>query len=137
MAPDRGWSITAPPVASQIRGLLLDLGVAFAESITRARRVTPDMLADQNIKLTSMAHEAIAELYHLFRDLDRRIAIFDKKFDKKIDELFRKKRSLPPDQERRSQDCDCNYRRYRRWIGLQERPLGSTVTLGSRGARQG
>jgi transposase len=72
-------------VVSQIRGLLLDRGFAFAKSITRARRVIPDILADQNNELTPMARETIAELYDLFRDLDRRIA----SFDKKIDEVFR------------------------------------------------
>jgi transposase len=73
-------------VVSQIRGLLLDRGFAFAKSITRARRVIPAILADQDNELTAMAREAIAELYDLFRDLDRRIAYFDKK----IDEVFRK-----------------------------------------------
>lgn len=73
-------------VVSQIRGLLLDRGFAFAKSFTRARRVIPDILADQANELTGMAREAIAELYDLFRDLDRRIA----SFDKKIDQVFRK-----------------------------------------------
>ena len=68
-------------VVSQIRGLLLDRGFAFAKSITRARRVIPEILADQDNELTAMAREAIAELYDLFRDLDRRIASFDKKLD--------------------------------------------------------
>jgi len=72
-------------VVSQIRGLLLDRGFAFAKSITRARRVIPEILADQDNELTAMAREAIAELYDLFRDLDRRIA----SFDKKIDAVFR------------------------------------------------
>lgn len=70
---------------SQIRGLLLDRGFAFAKSITRARREIPEILADQDNELTAMARETIAELYDLFRDLDRRIA----SFDKKIDAVFR------------------------------------------------
>ena len=73
-------------VVSQIRGLLLDRGFAFAKSITRARRVIPDILADEHNELAPMARETIEELYDLFRDLDRRIAFFDKK----IDEVFRK-----------------------------------------------
>jgi transposase len=52
-------------VVSQIRGLLLDRGFAFAKSITRARRVIPAILADQDNELTAMAREAIAELYDL------------------------------------------------------------------------
>lgn len=72
-------------IVSQIRGLLLDHGFAFAKSITRARRAVPEILADLDNELTAMAREAIAELYDLFRDLDRRIACFDKK----IEHVFR------------------------------------------------
>ena len=61
-------------VVSQMRGLLLDRGFAFAKSITRARRAIPEILADRDNELTAMARETIAELYDLFRDLDRRIA---------------------------------------------------------------
>ncbi len=72
-------------VVSQIRGLLLDRGFAFAKSITRARRIIPEILSDLENELTPLAREAIAELYDLFRDLDRRIA----SFDKKINRVFR------------------------------------------------
>jgi transposase len=72
-------------VVSQIRGLLLDRGFAIAKSITRARRLVPDILANFDNELTPMARDAIAELYDLFRDLDRRIA----SFDKKIEQVFR------------------------------------------------
>jgi transposase len=69
-------------VVSQIRGLLLDSGFAIAKSITRARRAIPGILSDLDNELTAMAREAIAELYDLFCDLDRRIAFFDKKIDR-------------------------------------------------------
>jgi transposase len=68
-------------VVSQIRGLLLDRGFAFAKSITRARRVIPALLSDMTNELTTMAREAIAELWDLMCDLDRRVAIIDKKID--------------------------------------------------------
>ena len=45
----------------------------------------PDILEDTENELTVLAREAIAELYDLFVDLDRRIA----SFDKKIDRVFR------------------------------------------------
>jgi transposase len=60
-------------VVSQIRGLLLDRRFAIAKSITRARRAIPEFLAGQDNELTAMVRDAIAELYDLFRDLDRRI----------------------------------------------------------------
>lgn len=69
-------------VVSQIRGLLLDRGFAFAKSITCARRIIPQILSDVDNELTPLAREAIAELYDLLRDLDRRIALFDKKIDR-------------------------------------------------------
>ena len=72
-------------VVSQIRGLLLDRGIAFPKSNTRARRMIPETLADEENELTALAREAIGELHDLFRDLDRRIA----SFDKKIDRVFR------------------------------------------------
>jgi transposase len=72
-------------VVSQIRGLLLDRGFAFAKSITRARRMIPEILSDPDNELTDLAREAIGELHDLMCDLDRRIA----SFDKKIERVFR------------------------------------------------
>jgi transposase len=72
-------------VVSQIRGLLLDRGFAFGKSITRARRMIPEILSDLENELTDLAREAIRELHDLLMDLDRRIA----SFDKKIDRVFR------------------------------------------------
>lgn len=72
-------------VVSQVRGLLLDRGIAFPKSITRARRMIPEILGDVDNELTALAREAIGELHDLFIDLDRRIA----SFDKKIDRVFR------------------------------------------------
>ena len=68
-------------VVSQIRGLLLDRGIAFAKSIGRARRMIPEILANQANELTAMARDAIGELWDLFCDLDRRIESFDKKIE--------------------------------------------------------
>jgi transposase len=72
-------------VVSQIRGLLLDRGFAIAKSITRARRLIPEILSNRENELTPMARETIAELYDLMRELDRRIIVFDKK----IQDVFR------------------------------------------------
>jgi transposase len=69
-------------VGSQIRGLLLDRGFAIGESITRARRAIPEILSDLGNGLTALAREALRELHDLVRDLDRRIALFDKRIDR-------------------------------------------------------
>jgi transposase len=69
-------------VVSQIRGLLLDRGIAIGVSITRARRAIPEILSSLHNELTDLAREAIGELYDLFRDLDRRIAAFDQKIER-------------------------------------------------------
>lgn len=66
----------------QIRGLLLDRGYAFGQSITRARRIVPEILSQMQNDLSPMAREAIEELWGLFCDLDRRIASFDKNIPK-------------------------------------------------------
>lgn len=66
-------------VVSQIRGLLLDRGLAMAKSTTRARRLIPELLSDYENEPTTLARVAIAELDDLLRDLDRRIGIFDNK----------------------------------------------------------
>ena len=68
-------------LVSQMRGLLLDRGIAFAKSITRARRMIPDILVRAESGLSTMARETIAELWDFFCDLDRRIATFDKKIE--------------------------------------------------------
>jgi transposase len=72
-------------VVCQIRGLLLDRGIAIGVSITRARRTIPEILSSQQPELTDLAREAIGELYDLFCDLDRRI----RSFDQKIERVFR------------------------------------------------
>ena len=69
-------------VVSQMRGLLLDRGFAIGVNIARVRRVIPDILSDFENDLTALAREAIMELYDLFRDLDRRIALFNKKIER-------------------------------------------------------
>lgn len=72
-------------LVSQMRGLLLDRGIAFAKSITRARRMIPEILANAEIGLSAMARDTIAELWDFFCDLDRRV----EHFDKKIEAVFR------------------------------------------------
>jgi transposase len=72
-------------LVSQIRGMLLDRGIAIGVSITQARRAIPEILSGQQPEVTELAREAIRELYDLFQDLDRRI----RSFDQRIERVFR------------------------------------------------
>ena len=108
-------------VVSQIRGLLLDRGFAIGKSITRARRIIPEILSDVENEITLLAREALNELYDLFRDLDRRIIIFDRK----IDAVFRDSevcQRIAKIKGGRPKDGDCDCRRRRRWVRVQEWP---------------
>lgn len=65
--------------------MLLDRGFASAVNIGRSQKAIPAILGDVSTELTDLARETVAELYDLFRDLDRRIA----SFDGKIERIFR------------------------------------------------
>ena len=72
-------------VVCQIRGLLLDRGIAIGVGITRARRMIPLALEDAENGLSGMMRETLAVLYDLLRDLDERV----RGFDRRIDAVFR------------------------------------------------
>ena len=70
---------------SQMRGLLLDRGIAIAVSATRARRLIPKILATPNDELTEMMREIVSSLYAFMLQIDDRI----KAFDRKIGAIFK------------------------------------------------
>src|ERR1700720_3163701 len=70
---------------SQMRGLLLDRGIAIAVSATRARRLIPKILSDSNDELTEMMREIVSSLYAFMLQIDERI----KAFDRKITAIFK------------------------------------------------
>jgi transposase len=70
---------------SQMRGLLLDRGIAIAISSTRARRLTPKILAAPSDELTALMQEVVSSLYAFMLQIDERI----KAFDRKIDAIFK------------------------------------------------
>lgn len=65
----------------QIRGLLLDRGIAISVTVTRARREIPLILENAENELSSRMRRTIAELYDLFNDLEQRIHFFDKEIE--------------------------------------------------------
>lgn len=66
-------------LVSQIRGLLLDRGIAIPVSITRFRRLAPEIISDLSNQLTNLARGTIADLYDFLLDIDKRVAVFDRK----------------------------------------------------------
>lgn len=66
-------------LVAQIRGLLLDRGVPIPVSMTRFRRLVPDILNDPTNPLTDMARETVAALYDFLSEIDQRVSVFDKK----------------------------------------------------------
>jgi transposase len=72
-------------LVSQMRGLLLDRGVAFAQSITRARREIGLLLEERSPELSDLFRSMLSQLYACFIALDRQIAWFDSE----IERIFR------------------------------------------------
>jgi transposase len=68
-------------LVSQMRGILAERGIVFAQSITRARREIPVIIADINNSLTSLAREMLADLMDQLCELDKRIAGFDERIN--------------------------------------------------------
>jgi transposase len=66
---------------SQMRGLLLDRGVAIGVSATRARSMIPKILNEESDDLSSLTREIIASLYDFMLQIDARIRFFDRKID--------------------------------------------------------
>jgi transposase len=66
---------------SQMRGLLLDRGIAIGVAATRARRMIPQVLNGPNEDLSALTREIVASLYDFMLQIDARIRFFDKKID--------------------------------------------------------
>jgi len=69
-------------LVAQMRGLLLDRGVAFAQSITRARREIQALLENGALEISELFRSMLAQLYAIFRTLDEQIAWFDRQIEK-------------------------------------------------------
>lgn len=69
-------------LVAQMRGLLLDRGIGFAQSITRARREIKALLEDGASEISELFRSMLAQLYAIFRTLDEQIAWFDREIEK-------------------------------------------------------
>lgn len=78
-------------LVSQMRGILLDRGIAFGQSITRARRLIPQIIEDTSNDLTDLCREILSSLLELMAELDERV----RAFDRRIDQVFRTSEPCP------------------------------------------
>ena len=69
-------------LVAQMRGLLLDRGVAFAQSITRVRREIRALLENGASEISELFRSMPSQLYAIFLTLDGQIAWFDKEIEK-------------------------------------------------------
>lgn len=73
-------------LVSQMRGLLLDRGIAIGLSITRARREIPKLLSTQRDRLGDLFASMLEQLFDMLGQLDDRV----KWFDREIERIFRR-----------------------------------------------
>jgi transposase len=65
-------------LSNQIRGLLAERGIVFAQGLTRLRQHLPTLLEDEENVLTPLSREVMRELYNELVALDERIAQADR-----------------------------------------------------------
>ncbi|WP_321818627.1 MULTISPECIES: IS110 family transposase [unclassified Paraburkholderia] len=68
-------------LVSQMRRILAERGIVFAQSITRARREIPVVVTDTSNALTLLAREMLADLMDQLRELEKRNVGFDRRID--------------------------------------------------------
>lgn len=73
-------------LVAQMRGLLLDRGFAFGQSITRARREIPNLLNTKRDELGDLFAGMLEQLYSMLGKLDEKVEWFDRE----IERVFRK-----------------------------------------------
>lgn len=66
---------------SQMRGLLLERGIAIAKSASRAERLIPQIIGDPRSDMTELTREIVGALYGCLLQINERIRYFDKKID--------------------------------------------------------
>jgi transposase len=67
---------------SQMRGILLDRGIVFGKSASRARRLLPLIVADPAADLSDLIREILSSLLALLHELDARVKAFDRQIAK-------------------------------------------------------
>jgi len=78
--------------ANQIRGILGEYGIVMARGIGRLRKEVPWILEDGENGLTELGRELLADMYQRLRELDDRIAVYERRIRRicRSNELCRK-----------------------------------------------
>lgn len=66
-------------VVNQLRGLLAEFGLVFAQGRAQLRRALPQVLEDADNNLPDLARVVLAELYERLLDQEQRIALYDQR----------------------------------------------------------
>lgn len=84
-------------VVNQIRGALLERGIAIHKGVDQVRKQLPDILEDAENGLTALSRELIAEQAERLRELDKAIKEQDKRLGRlsQADALSRRMRDVP------------------------------------------
>ncbi len=69
-------------LSNQMRGLLLEYGIAITKGFSSHKKNIPNILEDAENELTCIAREICSELYEELFSLEKRIAVYDKKIEK-------------------------------------------------------
>jgi len=67
---------------SQMRGILLDRGIVFGKSASRARRMLPAIVADPAADISELIRDTLNSLLALLHELDTRVKAFDRQIAK-------------------------------------------------------
>lgn len=112
---------------SQMRGILLDRGIAFGQSIACPRAMIPRIIKDRSNDLTDLCRETLSSLLELLAEIDKWV----REFDRRIDRVYRESeacRRVGKDTRRRAEDYHSGCRCHRRWSRLRQwSPLGCLV----------
>jgi len=68
-------------LVNQIRGLLAEIGIVIPQGIGHIRKGFYSIIEDGSNNLTCVFRELFLDLYNQFKDIDKRIDIYDKKIE--------------------------------------------------------
>lgn len=68
-------------LSNQMRGLLLEYGIAVAQGFSQLRKALPELLEETNGALSVQIKEVLSDCYEEFKELGKRITHYDKRIE--------------------------------------------------------